>query len=281
MASFTNRATLSYAGVIKSSNLVTGELREVLSMTKTAVSGSYSSGGRIAYAISLVNSGSSEYTALTLTDDLGAYTLGELSLVPLSYVDGTLRYYQNGLLQASPTVTVESTLTIAPISIPANGNSTLIYEVAVNENAPLEVGGQINNTASLTGSGAQLTAEASVGVSSRPELSISKSLCPASVVENSLITYTFVLQNSGNTAATDADGIVVSDTFDPILSDLTVTLNGTALDTTGYTYAATTGVFATNTGVISVPAATFVRDASTGEYTITPGVSVLTVSGRL
>ncbi len=281
MASFTNRATLSYGGVVKSSNLVTGELREVLSMTKTAVSGSYSPGGRITYAISLVNSGSSEYTSLTLTDDLGAYTLGELSLVPLSYVDGTLRYYQNGLLMASPTVTAENTLTIAPISIPANGNSTLIYEVTVNENAPLEVGGQITNTASLTGGGAQLSAEASVGVSSRPELSISKSLCPASVVENSVITYTFVLQNSGNTAATDADGIVVSDTFEPILSDLTVTLNGTALDTTGYTYDETTGAFATNTGVISVPAATFVRAAATGEYTITPGVSVLTVSGRV
>lgn len=44
MAIFTNRATLSYSGGTVNSNTVTGELLEVLSVTKDAVSDVYSDG---------------------------------------------------------------------------------------------------------------------------------------------------------------------------------------------------------------------------------------------
>lgn len=41
MAAFTNQATLSYNGTAIRSNTVTGELLEVLGITKTAVPGVY------------------------------------------------------------------------------------------------------------------------------------------------------------------------------------------------------------------------------------------------
>ena len=44
MASFTNMATLSYNGSQINSNVVTGELRDALTITKTAVSGGYRPG---------------------------------------------------------------------------------------------------------------------------------------------------------------------------------------------------------------------------------------------
>ena len=41
MAIFTNQATLSYNNTVTTSNITTGELLEVLSVTKTALSGTY------------------------------------------------------------------------------------------------------------------------------------------------------------------------------------------------------------------------------------------------
>ena len=44
-ASFQNMATLTYTGGTVDSNIVTGELREVLTVVKTAVNKSYELGG--------------------------------------------------------------------------------------------------------------------------------------------------------------------------------------------------------------------------------------------
>ena len=138
----------------------------------------------------------------------------------------------------------------------------------------------------MTATGAGLvnpvTATETVSPTAAPRLSISKSLSPTTVTENGQLTYTFAMQNTGNTAADAAAGAVVTDTFDPRLSGLTVTLNGTALTTPAqYTYDAATGVFATVPGVITVPAATFTQDAATGAYSVTPGTAVLTVTGTV
>lgn len=284
MATFTNQATLSYGNVVKNSNVVTGELREVLAITKTAVGDSYIPGEKVTYIVSIVNSGAASYTGLTLTDDLGAYTVGNSTFAPLSYADGTLRFYENGVLGTSPTVNAGPPMTITEISVPAGGNVTLVYEAEVGATAPRAVEGQITNTASLDGGGltAALTDTATVTVVSRPELTISKAICPSTVVENGQITYTFVIQNNGNIGATESDGIVVSDVFEPKLRDITVKLNGTQLTSkVGYTYDRETGVFTTVEGAITVPAATFAQDETTGVFTVTPGVSVLTVTGTV
>jgi uncharacterized repeat protein (TIGR01451 family) len=114
-----------------------------------------------------------------------------------------------------------------------------------------------------------------------PELTITKSITPVPVTENGIVTYTFVIQNYGNTAANTDANVTVTDTFDPILSDPVVTLNGAPLaQGSGYTYVATDGQFATVPGVITVPAATYTQTAQ-GAWTVTPGTATLTVSGTI
>ena len=283
MATFTNRATLSFNGGTVDSNTVTGTFLETLAITKTATPDTYTAGSCVTYVISLVNSGSAPFTGLSLTDDLGAYDFNGTTVYPLSYVDGSLLYYVNGALQPSPVVSSTEPLTVEGISVPAGGNALLIYTANVDASAPPTVGGEIINTATVSGGGLPeaLTDSETVTAQSAPELAITKSLTPTAVPENGSITYTFQIENSGNTAAVATDNLVVSDTFDPTLALTSVTLNGVALVLgTDYTYDEATGAFATLPGVITVPAATFTQEPD-GAYTVTPGVSVLTVSGTI
>ncbi len=284
MASFFNQATLSYNGISTNSNITVGELVEVLSMTKTAIADTYTDGDNVVYVINIVNSGTLPFTGLTLTDNLGAYTVGEKIYVPLAYNTGTLRYYTGGTLQTTPTVTAGNTLEISDFSVPANSNATIVYQVKLNEFAPLAAESSVTNTATLTGGGitTPITATETINASSEAVLTISKALCPSTVTENGEVTYTFVIQNTGNTAAVAADNASVTDTFNPILNGLSVTFNGTAW-TLGddYAYNTATGEFATVPGKITVPAATFTQDTETGVYTITPGTAILTVKGTI
>jgi len=101
-------------------------------------------------------------------------------------------------------------------------------------------------------------------------------------VDNDRVTYTFVIQNSGNEAVVATDNAAITDVFNPILTALTVTFNGAAwTQGTQYTYDETTGVFTTLPGQITVPAATYTRDPDTGAYSLTPGIATLTVTGTI
>ena len=160
----------------------------------------------------------------------------------------------------------------------------LIYEATVNSYAPLGEGDSIVNTATVTGGGLStpLTVTETVTPVSAPMLSITKSISPVPVAENGIVTYTFVIRNNGNAPADAAANVTLSDTFLPVLSDLTVLLDGVALTpVTDYTYAVTEGNFATVPGVITVPAATYTQDPTTGAWSITPGVTTLTVTGTI
>lgn len=283
MPTFTNKATLSYNGGTVDSNTVTGTFLESLSITKTALVDSYSEGTRISYVISIVNSGSTSFSNLTFTDDLGAYPFGADTLYPLTYVDGSLLYYINGILQPAPTPATTQPISINGISVPAGANVTLAYSADANQFASPEVDGSIINTASLNGTGLaeSVTATETVFSADGPILSITKALCPTTVAENGVITYTLTIQNSGNTDAVATDNISVTDTFDPILNNITVTLNGTPLTLgTDYTYDEVTGVFSTTQGVITVPAATYTREPD-GSFVVTPGQSILVITGNI
>ena len=83
-------------------------------------------------------------------------------------------------------------------------------------------------------------------------------------------------------AADASTGVVVTDVFDPVLSNISVTFNQTAWSSpANYSYNETTGAFATNSGQITVPAATFTRDEVTGVLNICPGISTLVVTGTI
>ena len=283
MATFTNQATLTYNGNIINSNIATGELVEVLSATKTAVVATYTQGQEVTYVINIVNSGTMAYTGLSITDDLGAYPFGVDVLVPLTYVGGSVKYYVNGVLQPTPGVNPGPPLIISGLTVPAGGVATIIYVVTANQFASPEIEGNIVNNATISGGGiTEITVTETVNAETEAELTITKSICPTSVTENGRLTYTFTIQNIGNTPADVTDAIVVADTFNPVLTDLVVTFNGSAWATpANYSYNPVTGVFSTVAGQITVPAATYTQDPATGIWITEPGVSVLTVTGTI
>ena len=113
------------------------------------------------------------------------------------------------------------------------------------------------------------------------DLSISKALCPGVVSENGQLTYTFVIENSGSLAAGAADNVVLTDTFNPKLSAITVTFNGEVWsEGVNYTYDTATGVFRTLPGQITVPAAMYAQQTD-GTWAVRPGTAVLSVTGTV
>lgn len=282
MAVFTNVATLTYGDNTTTSNIVTGELMEVLSGTKTAVVDSYSAGDTVTYVITLRNSGTVPLTGIVIKDNLGAYSYGTETLYPLSYTGGSVHYYSNGVLQPVPLITSDAPLEISGITVPAGGNVTLIYETEVTSYAPLDLESVITNEAEISGGGtAPLILTASVTAAPQAQLTISKSICPSVVTENGQLTYTFVIANSGNLPADEAEAVVLTDVFQPVLTAVTVTFNGeTWAEGTNYSYNEATGEFATIAGQITVPEASYTRTEN-GAWVVNPGVSTLVITGTV
>lgn len=268
MARFTNQAQLRYGNSVANSNIAVGEILEVLSATKTAVRKVYEQDDTITYVISVVNSGTVPLNGMTVTDNLGTYAFDATTLTPLVYVTDTVNYYINGVLQPKPTVTPGAPLAISGLNIPAGGNIVLVYEAKLNEYAPLAGESEITNTVTISGGGiTPIQVEETVQALSNPVLTITKSISPVPVTENGTLTYTFLIQNNGNTAAEEGTAAVITDDFDPILNNLTVSFNGTAwTEGVDYTYDETTGSFATIAGKVTVPAAEYVQDQVTGAW---------------
>ncbi len=284
MATFTNQATLSYNNMITNSNVVVGELLDILSATKTAVMDDYVAQDDVTYVVSIINSGTIPFTGLEIEDTLGAYPFDLDVLYPLTYVVGSMRYYVNGVLQGAPSVTAGPPLHITGINVPAGGNAILIYEVEANQFAPLGIDDTITNEAQISGGGLTepLLITETIVTENIPILTISKNMSPSSVPENGQLTYTFVILNAGNTAAEVSDNVTVTDVFDPMLSGLSVTFNGTPWSAPDdYTYDTVTGLFTTVAGKITVPEATYTQDPSTGAWITNPGASVLAITGTV
>ena len=284
MAQFTNQAQLSYNNIVVNSNVVTGEILEVVSANKTAVVDTYSADSTVTYVVSIVNSGATAITNLAVTDTLGAYTQGGETRVPLDYVEGSVQLFVNGVLQTPPTVTTAPSLTFGAITLPADSDLVLVYSADVNEYAPLGIGDSIVNEATVTGNGipTPVTVSETITPEQAPQLRITKSLEPVPVSENGILTYRFVIDNYGNVATVATDNVALSDLFDPILSGITVSLDGTTwTEGVQYNYSETTGQFNTVPGQIIIPAATYTQDAITGVWSTTPGSVVLTVTGTV
>ena len=284
MAIFTNQATLTYNGTTTNSNIAYGEILDVLTATKTAVEDGYTPGALVTYVVTLRNTGSAPLTGLTVTDDLGGYDFNGTTVYPLTYEAGSAVLFVNGVPQAAPAVTAGPPLTVTGLTIPADSDAVLVYQARVNAFADPAAGGEIVNTVTVTGDGlnAPVTATETVTADAAPDVSITKSITPTQVVDNDRVTYTFLLQNSGNEAVVATDNAAITDTFDPVLTDLVVTFNGVAwTEGVQYTYDETTGQFATIPGAITVPAATYTQDPVTGAYTVNPGIATLVVTGTI
>lgn len=284
MAVFSNQATLTYNGSSVSSNIAYGEILDVLTASKTALEASYTTGSVVTYVVTLRNTGNAQLTGLTVSDNLGGYSFNGATLYPLTYKDNSAVLFVNGVKQATPTVTAGPPMAVTGISVPAGGDAVLIYQTQINTYADPSADGTVNNTVTITGDGlgAPVTAAATIPADTAPVLSISKSITPSQVVDNERVTYTFVIQNFGSRPVDAADGAIVTDTFDPTLSALSVTFDGTAwTQGTQYNYTESTGLFSTVAGQILVPAATYTQNSTTGAYSVTPGVATLVVTGTI
>ena len=99
MAIFTNQATLTYNGSSTNSNIAYGEILDVLAVTKTAVEGSYTTGGLVTYVVTLRNTGAVALSGLTVTDDLGGYDFNGTTVYPLTYEENSAALFVNGVPQ--------------------------------------------------------------------------------------------------------------------------------------------------------------------------------------
>lgn len=284
MAIFSNQATLTYNGTRTNSNIAYGEILDVLTATKTAIEDGYTPGQLVTYVVTLRNTGTSTLTALTLSDDLGGYTFDGTTVYPLTYEEGSAELFVNGVPQGAPVVIAGPPLVVTGVNIPANGDAVLVYQARANEFANPAAGGEIVNTVTITGDGinAPITATETVAADAESTLTITKSITPTQVVDNDRVTYTFVIQNTGNEAVVATDNAAITDVFDPILTGLVVTFNGTPwAEGVQYTYDEATGLFQTVPSAITVPAATYTQDPATGAYVINPGIATLVVTGTI
>lgn len=284
MAIFSNQATLTYNGNTTNSNIAYGEILEALAVTKSAIEASYTAGSNITYVVTVRNTGNTPLNALTVSDDLGSYALGTETLYPLSYIDGSATLFIDGIPQTAPTVVAGPPLTISGLNLSGGSDAVLVYQATVNGFADPTASGAINNTVTVSGVGLTTPVSATETISAQvaPALTISKTITPSQVVDNDRVTYTFIIQNTGNQAVIATDNAVVNDLFDPILTALTVTFNGSAWsEGTQYNYDEATGLFTTVPSQITVPAATYTQDPVTGEYSISPGIATLTVTGTI
>ena len=284
MLTFTNQAALTYRNRVRYSNLTTGQIADALTVAKEALIPVYGPEDDVTYVVRLTNNGTAPLTDLTLSDDLGGYDFDQTTLYPLNFVADSLRYYVNGAEQPAPAVTPGAPLVISGITVPAGGNALIVYEASVTEYASPASDGSITNTVTVSGAAlaAPVTASATVTAVNGPELTIAKALSPETVGADRQVTYTFTIENQGNAATGPEDQVTVTDTFDPALTDLTVTLDGAPLAQPGsYTYDESTGAFATVPGILTVPAAVCSQDPATGVYTTDPGEGVLVVTGTI
>ncbi|MCQ2479935.1 MAG: DUF11 domain-containing protein [Clostridia bacterium] len=291
MAIFYNQATITYNGNTVTSNRVVGEIEEPLSIDKSALEENYRPNEPVNYVISFTNTIDTDITNASVSDNLGLYEFTPeteetpINLRSMTFVDGSGRYYVNSIEQTEnlPTfeLDAEGNLNITGITVPANGDAMVIYKAVPNEFAPLgedtpAVARTITNIATLTSDASEEkpTATLTLPANLEPELSLEKNISPVPVIDNGEITYTFDITNTGATAAT---GVVFADTFDPILSNVTATLDGNPF--TGFDYNETTGEFTVDS--LDVPAATYTQDETTGEWETTPGTATLVVKGTI
>ncbi len=268
-----------------SSNIATTVLQGALSADKSSLSDTYRPGEDITFILSMTNNNqTSALTNVTVTDDLGTYTLGAgaSQITPLTYT-GAAKLYVNGVLTSMPeAVVADHSVTFTIPSLPAGAGALILYEATVNDYAPAEAASSVTNTAEFAAEGVSETVYASNTVTSIDfaDVRIIKSMTPNPVTDGSVMTYTFSIYNYGNVPATS---VVLTDAFEPAPGAISVTVDGAAVSADEYSY--TDGVFTlpgtdAQSTEITVPAAQFIQ-AENGEYSAVPGVTVIVVNGTI
>lgn len=280
----TNQASIAYRYNDQSasavSNVATAVINEPLGISKVSLESVYRLGDDITYVITVTNGGTTALSGISLVDDLGTYTTAGGTATPLTYV-GPAIYFVDGVFVGNITPTVGADgIGFGPTTIGPGSTVQVIYKVNVNDRAPLDEGGQITNTATVTAAGntAPVSDSNTITVDDYADVTITKSMTPATVSDGDALTYTFVINNYGNAEATD---IVLTDAFDPAPENITVQVNGAAIPATDYSYQ--NGVLTLpgerSTTALTLPPATVTTDPTTGQVTVTPSSLTVTVTG--
>ncbi len=281
MAIIKNQANLTYtygtttASVL--SNLAETEWNAALTAEKRALEDAYREGSTLTYLISFKNSGASPVESLVVTDNLGAFTPSgsDTPVVPLTFAGNATLYVDGTFSETLTPAFVPEGMQFTLPSIPANADALLIYQATVNSFAPLTVGSEITNTATI-GETDPLTVSATVPAAEYADVTIQKEMYPNPITGGGSLEVAFTIENRGNTEATD---LVLTDDFPLAFSGVAVSVNGTP--TTDFTFDGTRLTLPSGTaGTLSVPAATFTQD-ETGAVAVTPGVLTVTLTGTV
>ena len=287
MPSIENFATVRYTsgGITetKVSNIAEISVESAVGFTKTSLGNTYTDNSILTYILTVTNSSGSAVTGSTITDNLGTYVFGTTELTPLEYVSPAVLLINGQDVSAQLTVdaSISGSLIFTIPSIPAGATANIIYKAQLNDYAPLAVDSTIINTSTFESNSecADTSASATVSVANTANISIIKQMCPNPSVCGDTITYTIKIYNYGNTAA---ENVVLTDDFNPAPANITVSRDGVLLLGTDYTYVdGTLTVPSASATPITVPAATFTQDPTTGIITITPSVVEYTITGTI
>jgi len=280
-----NQASLSYSfgdtSATVLSNIATATLEQAITAAKTSLETTYRAGDTLTFILSVTNSSASTLTNVTLTDNLGAYTVGSTSVTPYTFTPDALLFIggvDSGVI--TPAVGPDS-ITFTIPSLPGNTGALIVYQVTVNDLAPLSPTSTITNTAVIRADGLtdSVTASRTVTAGEYADVAIVKNMSPSTIVDGGQITYSFEITNSGNAAA---ENVVLRDAFDPAPTAITVRVNGQILDPSAYSYAGGVLTIPNATGdALRLPAAEITQDPLTGVVTVTPSSLLITVTGTL
>lgn len=283
-----NQATLNYRYGTSSasavSNIVTALIGTQLSIEKTSLTETYRIGQDITYVISISNNGGTVTGDITVFDDLGSFTFNGNEYTPLTYL-GPAQLFVNGVFESDIEPDFNENGIIFELEgLDAEANLQIIYRARVNEFANGEQESSITNTVTVENNCFcpcdEPTTDSAIIVSENfADVRIVKSVCPNPIICGEELTFSFEISNYGNIEARE---IVLTDTFVPLLNDITVRINGNVIPESDYDY--NNGVLTLpneNGDEIIIPAAEFQRNPTTGVVTVTPSKIIISVSGTL
>jgi len=282
----TNQATLTFNYGNQSgnaaSNIATATLQGPVRATKTSLDTNYTLDEDITYIISIVNDTEAAIANITVSDDLGTYAVSPtLSVAPLTYT-GPAQLFINGVFSGEIEGVTDENLVVFTIPSLASGETALIvYKAVVNSTAPLTPSSTIENTATVAAEGFESVTDSHVlTVEQYADVRIIKTMSPDPVTSGSTLTYNFDIFNYGNE---DATNVVLTDAFSPAPTNITVNIDGQPVSASDYSYENGVLTLPANASAttITVPAATYTQDQTTGEVSLTPGSVNIVVTGTV